>query len=158
MKFPTPNGVGIFRGNQEKARKCYVETMNKVCHKVPQSVVVTIIFKINEIDTLNGEIKPLSGLDPRMSEEETQAQLIEDLVPYHLDPKYPDRIVKSLLDQFRKHIVTQIPRSENSEADALAWLASGIDTEGLVSIPVEHLQQPNIERIEQVYCFKKVKT
>ena len=67
--------------------------MNKICHKVPQSVVVTIIFKINEIDTPNGEIKPLSGLDPSISEEETRAQPIEELVPYHLGLKYPDMIV-----------------------------------------------------------------
>ncbi|GMN27292.1 hypothetical protein TIFTF001_001570 [Ficus carica] len=73
MKFPTPNRVGIFRGNQERARKCYVETVNKVCHKVPQSTVVTTIFKIDVIDILNGEIKLLSDLDRRMSEEETQA-------------------------------------------------------------------------------------
>lgn len=65
---------------------------------------------------------------------------------------------KGLLDQFRKHVVTQIPRSENNESDALARLASGIDTEGLVSVPVEHLHQPSIERTEQVFCYEKVKT
>ena len=41
--------------------------------------------------------------------------------------------VKGILDQFKKHTVTQIPRSENSEADALAWLAFTIDIEGLVT-------------------------
>lgn len=115
MKFLTHNGVKIFRGKQEKARKCYVESVNKVCHKVPQPAVVATIFKINEIDTPNvevvnkichkvsqpavvttifkndeidrpkGEIKPLSNLDPHMSEEETRGQPIEDLVSYHLD-------------------------------------------------------------------------
>ncbi|GMN63466.1 hypothetical protein TIFTF001_032543 [Ficus carica] len=34
MKFPTPNGVRIFKRNQERARKFYVEVVNKVCHKV----------------------------------------------------------------------------------------------------------------------------
>lgn len=31
MKFPIPNGVGIFRGNQKRARICDMEAMNKVC-------------------------------------------------------------------------------------------------------------------------------
>ena len=66
---------------------------NKVCHKVPQSAVMTSIFKINEIDTHNGEIKPLSDQNPHTSEEEIRAQLVEDLVPYHLDPEHPDKIV-----------------------------------------------------------------
>ncbi|GMN44858.1 hypothetical protein TIFTF001_014053 [Ficus carica] len=85
MEFPTQNEVGILRGNQERARNCYVEVVSKVRHKVPQPTVVTTIFKIDEIDTPNGEIKPLSDLDPRMFEEEIRAQLVEDLVPYHLD-------------------------------------------------------------------------
>lgn len=50
------------------------------------------------------------------------------------------RKVKSHLYQFRKHTMTQIHRSENYEVDALVQLASRIDTKGLVSIPVEHLQ------------------
>ena len=29
---------------------------------------------------------------------------------------------------------------------------------GLVSVPVEHLQQPSIERIEHVFCFETIKT
>ena len=58
------------------------------------------------------------------------------------------RKVKGLIDQFRKYTVTQIPRSENNEADALALLASDIDTEGLVFVLVEHLHQPSIECTE----------
>ena len=100
MKFPTLNRVGIFRGNQQRARKCYVEVVNKVCHKVPrlavvtaQLVVVTNIFKINETDTPNGEIKLLSDLDLRLSKEGSQAQPVKDLVPYYLDLEYSDMIV-----------------------------------------------------------------
>ena len=93
MKFSTPNGVRSFKGNQERAKKCYVKAVNKMCYKVPQSAMVTTIFKINEIDTPNDEIKPLSDLDPRMSEEEIRAQLVEDLVPYHLDLGHSDKTV-----------------------------------------------------------------
>lgn len=54
---------------------------------------MTTIFKIDEVDTPDGEIKPLSDLDPRMPEEEIRAHPVEDLVPYQLDPEYPDRTV-----------------------------------------------------------------
>ena len=67
--------------------------MNKVWHQVPQPIVVRTIFKINEINTLNSEIKQLGDLDLCMPEEEIRAQLVEDLVPYHLDPEYIERIV-----------------------------------------------------------------
>ncbi|GMN26015.1 hypothetical protein TIFTF001_036155 [Ficus carica] len=30
MKFSTQGGIGVFRGNQEGARKCYVEAVNRV--------------------------------------------------------------------------------------------------------------------------------
>ena len=73
MKIPTPNGVGIFTGNQERIRKCYVEAVNKVSYKVPQPTVVTTIFKIDEVNMPNDEIKPLSDLGPRVSEEEIRA-------------------------------------------------------------------------------------
>ena len=56
--------------------------------------------------------------------------------------------VKSLINQFRKHTGTRLSRSENNEADALAHLASDIDMEGLVSVPMECLHQPSIESNE----------
>ncbi|GMN66109.1 hypothetical protein TIFTF001_035194 [Ficus carica] len=80
MKFPISNGVGVFRGSQEEAKKCYMEAVNKVCHKASELVVLTTIFKVDEIDTPDGEIKHLSDLDPRIPEEEVQAHPIEDLV------------------------------------------------------------------------------
>lgn len=47
--------------------------------------------------------------------------------------------VKTLLNQFKSHLVTRILRSENNEADALAQLASGNDIDGLVSFTIERL-------------------
>ncbi|GMN58044.1 hypothetical protein TIFTF001_027157 [Ficus carica] len=47
-----------------------METVNKVCRKAPQLAIVTTIFKIDEINTPDGEVKHLSDLDPRIPEEE----------------------------------------------------------------------------------------
>ena len=58
--------------------------------------------------------------------------------------KYLGR-VRALLSQFKWQRVTRIPRPENAEADALARLASGNDLEGLVSFPIEKLDQPSID-------------
>ncbi|GMN74649.1 hypothetical protein TIFTF001_052422, partial [Ficus carica] len=67
MKFPTNDGIGVFRGNQEGARKCYMEAVNKVCRKAPATVAT--ILKIDEADIPIEEIKPLSDLDPRLPDE-----------------------------------------------------------------------------------------
>ncbi|GMN47624.1 hypothetical protein TIFTF001_016801 [Ficus carica] len=88
IKFLLQTKSGFSEGTKRGLGNAMSKAVNKMCHRVPQQAVVTTIFKINEINTRNGEIKPLSGLNPRMSEEETEAQPVEDLVPYHLDPEY----------------------------------------------------------------------
>lgn len=50
IKFLMPNEVGILRGNQERARKYYVEEANKICHQTPRLAIVSTIFKIDEIE------------------------------------------------------------------------------------------------------------
>lgn len=65
---------------------------------------------------------------------------------------------KTLLDQFRSHILTRIPRSKNSEVDTLVRLAFGIDADGFISFPIKRLNQSSIEREEQVLCSNKVRT
>ena len=80
MKFPTESGIGFFQGNQEKARKCYMEAVNKVCRKAPAPATVAAIFTVDELEVLSGEVKRLSDLDPQIPEKEVQAHLVEDLV------------------------------------------------------------------------------
>ncbi|XP_022150100.1 uncharacterized protein LOC111018362 [Momordica charantia] len=52
--------------------------------------------------------------------------------------------VRSHLAQFRTYEVSQVPRSENSNADALAKLASAYETDLARSVPVEILDSPSI--------------
>ncbi|GMN58482.1 hypothetical protein TIFTF001_027585 [Ficus carica] len=134
MKFPTDDGIGVFRGNQEGARKCYMEAKNKVCRKAPAPATVATILVVDEAGAPSGEVKPLADLDPRIPEEEIRALPVEDLIPFQLDPERPERT--------------------NAEADALARLASGNDLEGLVSFSIEKLDQPSIDREEMVIVAK----
>ncbi|XP_022151715.1 uncharacterized protein LOC111019628 [Momordica charantia] len=57
--------------------------------------------------------------------------------------KYLSR-VRSHLAQFETYEVSQVPRSENSNADALAKLASAYETDLARSVPVEILDNPSI--------------
>ncbi|GMN53160.1 hypothetical protein TIFTF001_022301 [Ficus carica] len=66
MKFPTPRGIEVFRGNQEGARKCYIEAVNKVCRKALELIILATIFKVDEVNTPDEEIKrPQAGHRPK---------------------------------------------------------------------------------------------
>ena len=51
---------------------------------------------------------------------------------------------KDLLAQFTKYTLQQIPRDQNSNADALAKLASAKDADTLNIVPAERLSKPSI--------------
>ncbi|KAL5579951.1 hypothetical protein UlMin_012393 [Ulmus minor] len=57
---------------------------------------------------------------------------------------------KELLGQFDTVTITQIPRNENSNADALARLATGLEDSLLKTIPLEILDEPSIDKQQQV--------
>ncbi|GMN62259.1 hypothetical protein TIFTF001_031341 [Ficus carica] len=108
MKFPTEEGIGVFRGNQEGAQICYVEAVNRAGQRTAASITVAAIFRIDEIEAPSGEVKRTSIREPR--------------------------------------------------GDALARLASGSDTEGLVYFPIERLEQPSIDRAKEVLFSENTKT
>ena len=53
---------------------------------------------------------------------------------------------KELLGQFDTVTITQIPRNENSNADALAHLATGLEDSLLKTIPLEISDKPSIDK------------
>ncbi|CAL9029568.1 unnamed protein product [Prunus brigantina] len=63
--------------------------------------------------------------------------------------QYLDK-VQGLLKEFPTFSIQQVPRAENTHADALASLGSALDTQFRRSIPVEHLDRPSIEEIELI--------
>ncbi|KAL5546806.1 hypothetical protein UlMin_006493 [Ulmus minor] len=57
---------------------------------------------------------------------------------------------KELLGQFDIVTITQIPRNENTNADALARLATGLEDSLLKTVPLEILDEPSIDKHQQV--------
>ncbi|CAL9005075.1 unnamed protein product, partial [Prunus brigantina] len=58
--------------------------------------------------------------------------------------------VQGLLKEFPTFTIQQVPRAENTHADALASLESALDTQFRRSISVEHLNRPSIEEIKPI--------
>ena len=58
--------------------------------------------------------------------------------------------VKELLGQFDTVTITQIPQNENSNTDTLARLATGLEDSLLKIVPLEILDEPSINRRQQV--------
>ncbi|XP_019176175.1 PREDICTED: uncharacterized protein LOC109171578 [Ipomoea nil] len=101
MKFPTPNGIGVVRGDRQAARSCYVKAWKKIGSKDLQ--VYTIAEKIFKEEEAWPRAEPVS---------ET-----EDIV---LDPSRPDQVVKigtGLSPELRAQIVDVIRRSHT----VFAW-------------------------------------
>ena len=57
---------------------------------------------------------------------------------------------KELLGQFDTVTVTQIPRNEKSNAYALARLATGLEDSLLKMVPLEILDEPSINKHQQI--------
>ena len=57
---------------------------------------------------------------------------------------------KKLLRQFDTVTITQVPRNENSNAEALARLAMGLEDSLLKIVPFEILEEPSIYKTQQV--------
>ncbi|KAL5541181.1 hypothetical protein UlMin_042654 [Ulmus minor] len=57
---------------------------------------------------------------------------------------------KELLGQFDTVTITQIPRNKNTNADALARLTTGLEDILLKTVPLEILDEPSIDKHQQV--------
>ncbi|KAM2248724.1 hypothetical protein ACFXTI_003466 [Malus domestica] len=53
--------------------------------------------------------------------------------------------VRQQLEAFQIYTLTQVPRADNTHADALAGLGSALDHQFKRSIPVEYIDKPSIE-------------
>ena len=58
--------------------------------------------------------------------------------------------VKEMLNQFDTVAIIQVQRVENANADTLARLATGLEERLLKTVPIEVLESPSIDMLEQV--------
>ncbi|KAL5555466.1 hypothetical protein UlMin_037702 [Ulmus minor] len=58
--------------------------------------------------------------------------------------------VKEAMNQFDTVTIIQVPRAENTNTDALARLATGLEERLLKTVPIEILEVPSIDKPEQV--------
>ncbi|KAI5326678.1 hypothetical protein L3X38_035752 [Prunus dulcis] len=85
----------------------------------------------------------------------SDSQLITNQASGEYMAKHPKMIqyldkVQGLLKEFPTFTIQQVPRAENTHADALASLESALDTQFRLSTPVEHLDRPSIEEMEPI--------
>ncbi|XP_020426524.1 uncharacterized protein LOC109950806 [Prunus persica] len=85
----------------------------------------------------------------------SDSQLITNQASGEYMAKHPRMIqyldkVQGLLKEFPTFTIQQVPRAENTHADALASLGSALDTQFRRSIPVEHLDRPSIDEIKPI--------
>ena len=60
------------------------------------------------------------------------------------------KMAKELLGQFDTVTITQVPRSEKSNTDALAHLATELENSLLKMVRTEILEEPSINKPQQV--------
>ncbi|KAL5539207.1 hypothetical protein UlMin_044287 [Ulmus minor] len=59
-------------------------------------------------------------------------------------------VVSQAMNQFDTVTIIQVPRADNTNADALARLATGLEERLLKTVPIEILEVPSIDKPEQV--------
>lgn len=58
--------------------------------------------------------------------------------------------VQEMLHALQRYTIRQVPREQNSNADALAKLATTKDSDLISVVPVEHLEAPSISDTEDI--------
>ena len=85
MKFPTPQGVGEVKGDQQESTKCYHQAMKAASN--PRQFHVADQWPPSE--------GPLDNtIDPRWPDEKKTTRLIEDLVDLPVSDKEPSKVLK----------------------------------------------------------------
>ncbi|GKV48032.1 hypothetical protein SLEP1_g54871 [Rubroshorea leprosula] len=126
MKFPTPQGVGVLKGNQKMARACYQDTFKKV------ELTVAPRGSENSKPTQPGQqTMSISDIEHRPEGVEQKAEPVEPVETVPLNPDVTERTVK---------IGTKLTKEERAELleflrvnqDVFAWT-----TDEMLGIPAE---------------------
>ena len=87
LKFPTPRGVGIVRGDKLAARECYNISIRGRGQPGAQTLVVTA--EVEEAPTVE-----VSDVDPRIGEEQIDMEPVEELEEVPLTSEDATRTVR----------------------------------------------------------------
>ncbi|GKV05103.1 hypothetical protein SLEP1_g17147 [Rubroshorea leprosula] len=126
MKFPTPQGVGVLKGNQKMARACYQDTFKKV-----ELAVARASAEGRKPTQLGQQTMSISNIEHRPESVEQKAEPVEPVETMPLNPDVPERTVK---------IGTKLTKEEQAELleflrnnqDVFAWT-----TDEMPGIPAE---------------------
>ncbi|GKV50913.1 hypothetical protein SLEP1_g57592 [Rubroshorea leprosula] len=126
MKFPTPQGVGVLKGNQRMARACYQDTFKKV-----ELAAVSASTEAHKPTQLGQQTMSISDIEHRPESVEQKAEPVEPVETVPLNPDVPERTVK---------IGTKI--TEEERAGLLEFLRTNQDvfawtTDEMPGIPAE---------------------
>ncbi|GKU90818.1 hypothetical protein SLEP1_g4769 [Rubroshorea leprosula] len=126
MKFPTPQGVGVLRGNQKMARACYQDTFKKVeLAAAPASV------EGRKPTQLGQQTMSISDIEHRPEGVEQKAEPVEPVETVPLNPGVPERTVKigtKLTGEERAELLEFLRNNQ----DVFAWT-----TDEMPGIPAE---------------------
>ncbi|GKV34408.1 hypothetical protein SLEP1_g42783 [Rubroshorea leprosula] len=126
MKFPTPQGVGVLKGNQRMARACYQDTFKKV-----EFAVAPRGSESSRPTQPGQQTMSISDIEHRPEGVEQKAEPVEPVETVPLNPDVPERTVK---------IGTKLTEAERAELleflrvnqDVFAWT-----TDEMPGIPAE---------------------
>ncbi|GKV25935.1 hypothetical protein SLEP1_g35307 [Rubroshorea leprosula] len=126
MKFPTPQGVGVLKGNQKMARTCYQDTFKKV-----ELAAAPTGSENHKPTQLAQQTMSISDIEHRPEGVEQKAELVEpvETVPLNLD--VPERTVKigtKLIEEERAELLKFLRDNQ----DVFAWT-----TDEMPGIPAE---------------------
>ncbi|GKV44712.1 hypothetical protein SLEP1_g51871 [Rubroshorea leprosula] len=93
MKFPTPQGVGVLKGNQKMARACYQDTFKKV--EVAAAPTSVEGWKPTQ---LGQQTMSISDIEHRPESVEQKAEPVEPVETVPLNPDVPERTWRMCID------------------------------------------------------------
>ncbi|GKV14897.1 hypothetical protein SLEP1_g25700 [Rubroshorea leprosula] len=145
MKFPTPQGVGVLKGNQKMVRACY----QGIFKKVELAAASAGSSEIHRPAQLDQQTMSISDIEHRPESVEQKAEPVEpvEMIPLNLDT--PERTVK---------VGTKLTAGERAELleflrvnqDVFAWTTDempGIPAELVVhKLSTDPIRRPVVEK------------
>ncbi|GKU95991.1 hypothetical protein SLEP1_g9277 [Rubroshorea leprosula] len=126
MKFPTPQGVGVLRGNQKMARACYQDTFKKV-----QLTATPVGFENHKPTQAGQQTMSISDIEHRPAGVEQKAEPVEPVETVPLNPDVPERTVRidtKLTEEERAKLLEFLRINQ----DVFAWT-----TDEMPGVPAE---------------------